>query len=166
MAVNINVDEKGLDKIFHFFRELFNQPKWLLTLTVGIVLFGGGYFAYGYYRDKSDFIELQNNVNVINNCIKENLNIVDYKQNLIYTITEIKLIQAAEQNNYEEEMLELELLEDFIQRRHPNDRILQDIRAMKNRLKINHDVTLKQYDYIMGNLNNFINDSTNLKNKN
>jgi len=24
MAVNINVDEKGLDKIFHFFRELFN----------------------------------------------------------------------------------------------------------------------------------------------
>jgi len=37
---------------------------------------------------------------------------------------------------------------------------------MKNRLKINHDVTLKQYDYIMGNLNNFINDSTNLKNKN
>lgn len=159
-TVNINVGEKGLDKILYFFKEFFNQPKWLLTLTAVIIILGGSYFAYGYYRDKKDFIELQNNVEIINKCIKENLNITDYKQNLIYTISEIKLIQVAEQSNYEEELLELELLEDFIQRRHPHDRILEDIRAMKSRLKINHDVHKKQYDYIMKNLDEFISDTT------
>jgi len=84
-----------------------------------------------------------------------------YQENLIYVITEIQLLQQAEQQSYNDELLQIELSIQFINRYHPNDPAVQDLYAMKSRLQINHEAYMQHYEHVMKQLKKAASESQN-----
>lgn len=164
---NIKIDESAINKILKFvskaFKEFLKQPAWLL-ITVSIVIISGAlYFRYSLHSEKERIQNLQEQVQIINKVSNENLSISDYEKNLLNVITSIKLLKQENQQSYEDELLELDLFIAFIEKYHPKDPIIADLNAMKSRLKTNHDMYQEHFDYVIKQLDIFVNNSSSQK---
>lgn len=161
----ITVSGDATGKLLKFLNEhinnFFKQPKWLL-MTMFIVICGAvAYFMYTSRSEKECIQNLQEQVNEINDVIIKSLSITDYEENLLKVITEIKLLKQEDQQSYEDELLELSLLIAFIEKYHPNDPIVADLKSMQSRLKTNHDLYKDHFDYIMNQLDEVIEPTNN-----
>lgn len=155
----VQIDGKILERLGEWLKEVFNQPAWLKALVFLTLTCAGVYFYYNHHTNREYIKELQDQVNSINVEVSENLSIESYKEDLIYVITEIKLLNQQEEQSYNDELLELDLLINFINKHHPNDPIINDFESMKSRLMVNHDVYNQHYKYVIIQLNKVVNDN-------
>lgn len=157
---NIKIDEGAANKMLAFLvkliKNLFKQPKWLILLAVLAIVGGAAYFKYSIHTEKEKIQGLYENVQIINDITNKTLNIEDYKKNLLNVITTIKLLQQENQQSFDDNILEINLLISFIEKHHPKDPIVNDLRSMKNRLIINHDIYKEHYDYTIKQLDEFV----------
>lgn len=158
--VNIQIDGSVLERVEQWFIGIFNQPTWLKIALVASLTGAGIYFYYNHYNNREYIKELQDQVEIIKESVSENLSIDNYKEDLIYVIQEIQLLDKQEDQDYYDELLEIDLLIKFIERHHPGDPIIEDFKAMKNRLQVSHDVYDKHYEYAIIHLNKIINDNS------
>jgi len=61
---------------------------------------------------------------------------------------------------YNEQILQLELLCDYIKKDRPNDPIINDFISMKSRLENNHEIYKQHYEYVLERLNRSLSDTT------
>ena len=160
---NINFDGSFSKNAIKFFKELFNQPTWLMWLVLIVILVGLGYFGYRYYSDTTDITELREQVELLNKDISNTLTNDEFKENINYLITGIKLLEQQESQSFNDELLEIDLLINLVESYHPNEQMVHDFQAMKQRLITNHEIHVQNYNFYMNHLNRLLNDSTNTR---
>lgn len=159
---NIKFDGAFIGKILNWFKEFFNQPPLLKTILIISIITAAGYFSLSYFTNKSQINELNVRVIEIDEKINDVLNINDYQENLLYVITEIKLLEYSLEQNYRERIYELDCIEKFAEHYHPGDPIIQDFDAMKVRMEMNYNSYNQHYKMVMKELDKIIENNDNL----
>lgn len=153
---HINLDESIIDKFFNSIKEFFNQPPLLKAILIFSIIVAAGYFSLSYFTNKSQINELNEKVTEIDEKINDVLNIDDYQQNLLYVITEIKLLEYSLEQNYQERLYELDCIERFAEHYHPGDPIIADFDAMKVRMEMNYKSYNQHYNIVMKHLDKIL----------
>lgn len=156
----IQIGEKAIESIFGIFtgfiKGLLNQPKWLIVAVMVSILMGGCYFWYSHKEDKENIKELQEQVIQINEVVGSNLGVED----LIYIITEIKILKCMLDENYQERIYTIDVIKDYLVRYHPNDPAIGDINTIKRHMELNKDTYSQHYKYVMSQLDKIANTDT------
>lgn len=161
---NLTIDGKFMKKISNTFKELLKQPPALIFSVVAMTLITSGYFFVNYFNHKAEVKELSEKVLEIDNKIDDALDITDYQKNLLYTITEIKLLEQEINENYKEKIYEIDCLEKFIQHHHPNDPIIVEFESMKSRMTMSYEMYNQHYKVIMKELDNIVDNKNEINN--
>ncbi|WQJ53848.1 MAG: hypothetical protein [Wendovervirus sonii] len=155
ILVDGSIAKSIVDAAKKFFAQ---QPKWLCTLLILAVISWCSYYVYNYFSDQKSINELQNEISVIEEKMNNILSIEMYQENLIYVITELQLLQQDEEQNYKENMLEIELYLKFLKRHYPGDPTIRDLEAMHERAETNHESYMQHYRHVMHKLRERAND--------
>ena len=151
--IGLNIDEGASNKILAFIKELLNQPRWLITLLL-ITIFGGlTYFGFQYFQDRKDYLQLKEQIESINNKFDNSLSYEEFRQYIIYEISEINLLKYQEQQTLNENINLLNTFIYFVQHEHPNNKIVNDLKAVQSRMQLNYDMYIMQSDYVIEQLN-------------
>lgn len=156
----IQIQNLNIDKLLEFIKEIlnriFNQPLWLKILLVSTLVLTSGYFYNRHKTDLENIKQVKEQVEYLNCTVNKHLNIEEYKNNLIYVIHSIQLLEYVLQQNYEERMLQLDYLIEFAHEHHPNNELEKHLISMKTRMEVNRNMYNTQYRYIIAHLNDII----------
>ncbi len=156
----IQIQNLHIDKLLEFIKEIlhkiFDQPLWLKILLVSTLVLTSGYFYNRHKTDLENIKQVKEQVEYLNCTVNKHLNIEEYKNNLIYVIHSIQLLEYVLQQNYEERMLQLDYLIEFAHEHHPNNELERHLIAMKTRMEVNRNMYNQQYRYIIMHLNDII----------
>lgn len=156
----IQIQNLNIDKLLEFIKEIlnriFNQPLWLKILLFSTLILTTGYFYNRHKTDLENIKQVKEQVEYLNCTVNKHLNIEEYKNNLIYVIHSIQLLEYVLQQNYEERMLQLDYLIEFAHEHHPNNELEKHLVSMKTRMEVNRNMYVTQYRYIIAHLNDII----------
>ena len=156
----IQIQNLNIDKLLEFIKEIlnriFNQPLWLKILLFSTLILTSSYFYNRHKTDLENIKQVKDQVEYLNCTVNKHLNIEEYKNNLIYVIHSIQLLEYVLQQNYEERMLELDYLIEFAHKHHPNNELERHLVSMKTRMEVNRNMYNQQYRYIIMHLNDII----------
>ena len=166
----IQIQNLNIDKLLEFIKEIlnriFNQPLWLKILLFSTLILTSGYFYNRHKTDLENIKQVKEQVEYLNCTVNKHLNIEEYKNNLIYVIHSIQLLEYVLQQNYEERMLQLDYLIEFAQEYHPNNELERHLVSMKTRMEVNRNMYNQQYRYIIMHLNDIIVPPDSIQSKN
>lgn len=151
-----------IDLIWRCIKELFNQPRWLRNLVFITIIFGGVYFLWNSNSEQADLDSLRADVEQINSRITENISGDEYRRSLKLIVSELKYIRHSQDQKYNEQVLQLELLTKCVKRIHPNDPLIEEFQMVMNRLKMNHEMEDYYYTYTLEQLDEIIKELENI----
>lgn len=156
----IQIQNLHIDKLLEFIKEIlykiFDQPLWLKILLISTLILTSAYFYNRHKTDLENIKYVQAQVEQLNCTVNKHLNIEEYKNNLIYIVHSIQLLEYVLQQNYDERMLQLDYLIEFAHEHHPNNELEKHLVSMKTRMEVNKNMYNTQYRYIIAHLNDII----------
>lgn len=153
---HIKVDEGAISKIFSYIKTFINQPRWLLVLLFLTLSGSATYFTYTGHKETVAVDNIQLQIDQINNQIDDHLNIDEYTLNLLTVIEALKIYKHDNDRWYDNDGALIDAFITYVQRNNPNDPLLIDLRAIKQREKFNQELLDKEYSFLLKRLDNFV----------
>ena len=153
-AVNVNIDGDAVKETSNIIMTLINWckkvylsiPQWLRILLLASIIGGGSYFYYTKTSSIEEIQILQEQVLELNKKVQSHVYEEDYKDDLEYLITSLRIMEQMEMFNYREHQHTLEVVEKFVKRNHPNDNVLREIEEMKIRSTFEYQTMMNHFD--------------------
>lgn len=120
------------ESIKEFIDSLFKIPKALRNLLGIVILLGVIYFSYSKIYT-NEIQDLHTEVKDLNRIVNSAVTKDDYIDDIYYILEVINIQEEITHHAYNTTQLEIDLMYRFISQNHPNDPILQDLLAMKER---------------------------------
>lgn len=132
------------ESISAFIDSLLKIPKALKNALCIVLFFGFLYFCYSKifsYDIKGLQAEVTELKATITNTVQEDT----YSDDIYYIITAISICEEVNKYAYEEEQLQLELIQSYMKRHNPDDPIIVDIQSMRERNEFNYNHYSSQF---------------------
>lgn len=120
------------ESVKEFIDTLFKIPKSLRNLLGIVILLGVIYFSYSKIYT-NEIQELHTEIKTLHKALNESVVKDDYADDIYYILEVINIEEEIQHHAYNTTQLEIDLMYRFISQNHPNDPILQDLVAMKER---------------------------------
>lgn len=141
------------EAIKEFIDQLFKIPKTLRNLLGIVILLGVIYFSYSKIYT-NEIQELRTEVTNVKNVIEDAVDKDDYADDIYYLLEVINIEEEINRHAYQTTQLELDLVYRFISQNHPDNPILLDIKALKERNEYTYHFFGEKYKRSMERCNN------------
>lgn len=144
---------ENTEAVKEFIDSLFTIPKSLRNLLGIVILLGIIYFSYSKIYN-NDIQDLHAEVKDLNEIVNTAVTKDDYADDIYYILDVINIEEEVLHHAYNTTQLEIDLMYRFISQNHPNDPILQDLYAMKERNDYTYKFFTEKYKKALDKCNN------------
>lgn len=118
-------------------------PAWLRTVLVITIISGLGYLLYCKVSDGLEINELKEEVKELNERCSSTVFYDSYLMDVSNYARMIECIELELDGIYEQQNYLFDAFIDFVQRVHPNDHIIGELKLMKRQMNYSHDANQK-----------------------
>ena len=141
------------EAIKEFIDQLFKIPKALRNLLGIVILLGVIYFSYSKIYT-NEIQELRTEVKTVKDVVEDAVDKDDYADDIYYLLEVINIEEEINRHAYQTMQLELDLVYRFVSQNHPEDPMLLDIKALKERNEYTYHFFGEKYKRAMERCNN------------